>query len=100
VTRSERPDEWDRADVLMVASRLMTGREDPHIVLPVADHILMWLAGGEVPGTLGSRKAALMQQYQNIRSRDGGGVMKYADDPDGFLKAVAQLVPFLAGTAA
>ena len=41
----DRPDEVDREDVLRVASRLMTGRQDPHIVLPVADHILNWLTG-------------------------------------------------------
>jgi hypothetical protein len=93
----QRPDEMDREDVLLVASRLMTGRNDPHIVLPTADHILKWLTGdGEQEG-IRQRQSAMMRQYYNVRDRDNGGVTRFADDPDGFTAAAEQYVPFLAG---
>lgn len=91
MTPRERPDEMDREDVLMVASRLMTGKHDPHIVLPVADHILSWLAGDGGQDGVRLRHAAMIRQFQNLRGE------ACRNDPDAFIAAASKYVPFLAG---
>lgn len=87
--RARQQDEDEREDALRIASRLMTGREDPHVVLPVADHLLTWMRDETRPGTTQSRHRAMMRQFLNIRSD------RFDNDPDGFLKAAALYVPFL-----
>lgn len=93
----QRPDEDDRAEVLNIASGLMTGRKDPHIVLPVADHLLNWAADVTRPGTVEHRLLAMRRQYRNIHAPFTQGVSAFEDDPVAFLEAAEQYVPFLSG---
>jgi hypothetical protein len=89
-------DENERQDALTIASRLMTGREDPHIVLPVADYLLTWMRADGLPGAAEIRCRAMIRHLHNISEGfSGPGVTAFENDPDGFLAAAAQYVPFL-----
>ena len=88
-TLTRQRDEAERGTALRIASRLMTGRKDPQIVLPVAERFVAWIRDDSLPGNRDARERALMRQFGNVRDGD------FADDPEGFIAAAAQYVPFI-----